>query len=160
MKILIVSDSHGDWRALQRLVEQEQPDQVLHLGDLLSDAQKLSIACPDTPVEAVWGNCDGWMPRGDTERVLTYEGVRFFMTHGHGYQVKSTQAVVLRAGRQERADVILFGHTHESILERQSDGVWLVNPGTVGGVRAEATYAVAWVEAGDVSVELKRLNEA
>lgn len=155
MKILIVSDSHGDWRGLQRMVEQEQPDQVLHLGDLLSDAQKLSFACPDTPVEAVVGNCDGWVARGETERILSYEGVRFFLTHGHGYQVKSTLGYILRAGRQAGADVVLFGHTHKALLEQQSDGMWLVNPGTAGGVHAEAAYAVAQVEAGKVRIELK-----
>lgn len=158
MKILIVSDSHGDWHTLQRLVEREKPDRVLHLGDLLGDAQKLSLVCPEISVEAVWGNCDGWVARGETERVLTYEGVRFFMTHGHGYQVKSTQAFVLRAGRQAGADVILFGHTHQAVLEQQDDGVWLVNPGTAGGVHADATYALAWAEAGTVQLELKTVD--
>lgn len=157
MKLLIVSDSHGAWKELRRLVEREKPTVVLHLGDLLADAQKLSLVCPETVVEAVAGNCDGWLCKEENDRILSYEGVRFFLTHGHGYQVKSGVGGVLAAGKSARADVILFGHTHRAMLERLSDGGWLVNPGTVGGVHADATYAVAWVEGGAVRLELREV---
>ena len=158
MKLLIVSDSHGDWRTLERLVRREKPDQVLHLGDLLGDAQKLSLACPDTPVEAVPGNCDGWFVKGDTARILSYEGVRFFLTHGHAYGVKSGLAQLIKAGQSAGADVILFGHTHRAMRDRWPDGAWVVNPGTAGGVHAQATYAVAQVREGIVELEIRNVD--
>lgn len=159
MKILIVSDSHGKWKDLQRLTEREQPDVVLHLGDLLADAQKLWLICPDVAVEAVPGNCDGWFSNQETDRILSYEGVRFFLTHGHGYQVKSGSGAVIMAGKAAQADVILFGHTHRAVLEQLGNGSWLVNPGTAGGVHEPASYAVAWVDAGAVRIELKKVFE-
>lgn len=157
MKLLIVSDSHGDWRTLQRITEEERPDAVLHLGDLLADAQKLSIVCPEVPVDAVAGNCDGFFPKTPTDLVLSYEGVRFFLTHGHAYGAKSGLAHLAMAGRKEGADVVLFGHTHQAVTERTRDGLWLVNPGTAGGVHAPATYALAFVEQGKVRFEQKNV---
>ena len=158
MKILIMSDSHGHWKKMAEIIAREMPSVVFHLGDMISDAQKLSLACPKVAVEAVLGNCDGWNTKGDTERILSYEGVRFFLTHGHGFQVKSTLSVVARAGEQARADVTLYGHTHKAHLERLPSGMWLVNPGTVGGIYELASYAVAEVENGSVSLEIKWLS--
>lgn len=155
MKLLIVSDSHGQWRVLEELVKRERPDQVFHLGDLMGDAVKLSLACPDTPVEAVVGNCDGWFAKGDTVRILSYEGVRFFLTHGHAYHVKSGLGQVVRAGQEAGADVVLFGHTHRAICDRWPDGTWVVNPGSVGGIHAEATYALAEISEGQFHVQIK-----
>jgi len=155
MKILIVSDSHGKWQVLQQIVERECPQVVFHLGDYLGDAQKLSLACPDVEIVAVPGNCDGWFINQETDDILSYEGVRFFLTHGHGYQVKSGAGAVIMAGRAAGADVILYGHTHQAVLEQLGDGSWLVNPGTAGGVYQPASYAVAWVDAGTVRIELK-----
>lgn len=159
MKILIVSDSHGRWQTLQRLVERERPDRVFHLGDLLSDAGKLSFACPDTPVEGVLGNCDGWSARGDTALTLSYEGVRFFLTHGHAYRVKSGLELLVDAARARNADVVLFGHTHRALCQCGPGGLWVVNPGTAGGVGAPATYALAQVERGCATVQLKQVEE-
>ena len=157
MKILIVSDSHGKWQDLQRITELEKPDVVFHLGDYLGDAQKLSLACPDVEIVAVPGNCDGWFLNQETDHVICYEGVRFFLTHGHGYQVKSGSGGVIMAGKAAGADVILFGHTHQALVERLTDGKWLVNPGTAGGVYMPAGYAIAWVDKGNVEIELKNI---
>lgn len=155
MKILIMSDSHGQWKQMQKIVENECPQLVFHLGDMISDAQKLSIACPNILIEAVLGNCDGWNTKGDMEHISVYEGVRFFLTHGHGYQVKNTLSLVTHAGQQAKADVTLYGHTHQAHLERLPDGMWLVNPGTVGGIAQPASYVVANVKNSVVELELK-----
>lgn len=156
MKLLILSDSHGEWRTLQRLTEKERPDAVLHLGDHIGDAQKLSMVC-DPPVEAVPGNCDGLFPKGESSRILSYEGVRFFLTHGHVYRAKSGTGILEQAGKRMGVDAVLFGHTHQALLHRTEDGLWLVNPGTAGGIYAPATYAVARVENGAVEFELKEV---
>ena len=156
MKLLILSDSHGEWRELQRVTELERPDVVIHLGDHIGDAQKLSMVC-DVPVEAVLGNCDGLFFKGESSRTLSYEGVRFFLTHGHIYRAKSGTEILAQAGTRMGVDAVLFGHTHQALIHRTPDGLWLVNPGTAGGVYAPATYAVAQVEAGTVRFELKEM---
>ena len=156
MKLLILSDSHGEWRTLQQITERERPDVVLHLGDYIGDAQKLSMVC-DLPVEAVPGNCDGLFPKGEVSRTLVYEGVRFFLTHGHVYRAKSGTEILAEAGERMGVDVVLFGHTHQATTQHLPGGLWLVNPGTAGGIHAPATYAVAQVEQGTVEFELKKV---
>lgn len=147
MKILVVSDSHGARENLRRAAERERPDRIFHLGDLVADAQWLSCALPDIPLEAVVGNCDGWT-RGEGDRLLEVEGVSFFLTHGHRYQVKSGLALLTQAGRNAGAGAVCFGHTHRALCQRWPDGTLVLNPGSAGGIHAPATYGVIEVEHG------------
>lgn len=154
MKILIVSDSHGDVAALRKAVDREKPDQVFHLGDVNRDAQRLSMSFPLLPIAAVKGNCDAWSGGEAPDRLaLTIEGIRFFLCHGHMQRVKMGTALLLHEGQGEGADVVCFGHTHKAVCQPVS-GLWLVNPGSIGG---SGTYAVAEVEHGAVTVELRTL---
>ena len=157
MKILILSDSHGDTAALRQAIDRENPDRVFHLGDMYRDAQRMAAAFSNLPLDAVLGNCDAYSgAEGPDELLTTAGGVKFFLAHGHRYHVKMGTALLLRNGLKAGADVICFGHTHRTVC-RECDGVWLVNPGTAGGVGAPATCAVAEVEDGEVSVEIKSL---
>lgn len=157
MKILILSDSHGDTAALRQAILRENPDRVFHLGDMYRDAQRMAAAFSNLPLDAVLGNCDAYSGAEGPEELLTTAGdVKFFLTHGHRYHVKMGTALLLREGQSAGADVICFGHTHRAVC-RKHNGVWLVNPGTAGGVGAPATCAVAEVEDGEVSVEIKSL---
>lgn len=157
MKILIVSDSHGDTAALRRAIGRENPDRVFHLGDMYRDAQRMSAAFPSLPMDAVLGNCDTYSGfEGPEELLTTAGGVKFFLTHGHTCHVKLGTALLLREGLKAGADVICFGHTHRAVCQ-EYEGIWLVNPGTAGGACAPATYAVAEVKDGEVSVEIKSL---
>ena len=157
MKILILSDSHGDTAALRQAITRENPDRVFHLGDMNRDAQHVAAAFPDLPLDAVLGNCDAYSGAEGPEELLTSAGgAKFFLTHGHRYHVKMGTALLVRNGQSAGADVICFGHTHRAVCRKQN-GVWLVNPGTAGGAGAPATYAVAEAKDGEVSVEIKSL---
>jgi len=158
MKILIFSDSHGNLQNMRTAVDKEQPDRVFHLGDMISDAQRLSCAYPELQIDAVVGNCDGWT-KGDGTLLIEVEGIKFMLTHGHRYQVKMTPALVVQAGKEAGADVVCFGHTHEARCSEYPDGILVVNPGTVGGVSYPASYAVAEVENGSVTCSLRSLQK-
>lgn len=146
MKLLIFSDSHGNVANMADMVRLERPDRILHLGDLVRDAQTLQEKFPDIPVSFVPGNCDGRRPDLPEERVFTLEGCRLLMTHGHTYHVKLGPAAAIRAAREAGAHLLLYGHTHEAACEFQH-GMWVVNPGSIGSL-ARPTYAVAALEAG------------
>lgn len=157
MKILIVSDSHGDTAALRKAIARENPDRVFHLGDVERDAQRIAASFPALPMDAVQGNCDAYSGgSGPDELLVTAGGVNFFLTHGHRYHVKMGTALLFRAGLDAGADVVCFGHTHRAVCKKQN-GVWLVNPGSAAGIGAPASYAVAEAENGSVSVELREL---
>lgn len=158
MKILIVSDSHGKVSALRTAVKREQPDRVFHLGDVNRDAERLAEEFPTLLIDAVVGNCDGWATENVPDQlVVTVGGVKFFLTHGHRYHVKMGIGMVVNEGKNLGADVVCFGHTHQAMHELWTGGIWVVNPGSAGGVYAPATYAVAEAENGKVSVMLKKL---
>ena len=146
MKAVVFSDSHGDTAAMREAVEREAPDQILHLGDLAGDAERLGIRFPQIPLEYVCGNCDGFTETPD-QRILRVEGKRILMMHGHRYNVKLTYASAAYAAREAEADILLFGHTHIPYCE-QVDGLWMLNPGSCGG--RGATYGVISLENGEV----------
>ena len=58
MKILVLSDSHGNLSNMVRAVDQSAPRMILHLGDCWRDGEKLHELFPDIPFEQVPGNCD------------------------------------------------------------------------------------------------------
>ena len=156
MKLLITSDSHGRVSHMQRAVEREQPDRLYHLGDVMRDLERLSLACPHVPMDGVSGNCDG-IGAGSSCMEVEVEGVRLMLTHGHLYQVKRGLTDLAAQGERLGVDGVLFGHTHQATAYQRPGGLWLINPGSVGGVRAPATYAVVMVNRGELRVELKAL---
>ena len=131
---------------MEDMVRLEHPDRILHLGDLVHDAQALQEKFPDIPVTFVPGNCDGRRPDLPEQRVFTLEGCRLLMTHGHIYHVKMGPGAAIRAAREAGAHLLCFGHTHEVYCEFQN-GMWVVNPGSIGSL-AKPTYAVAVLEDG------------
>ena len=155
MKILVVSDSHGRVGNLLEAVELELPDQVFFLGDVVRDVEDLTALDPTLTVCTVAGNCDGWSG-GAEEREFTLCGVKCYLTHGHLHHAKSGPWGLLREGKRRGVDAVFYGHTHVPCV-RQEDGIWLINPGTVGGVHNKATYAVVELEGGTLSAEIKEL---
>jgi len=156
MKILVMSDSHGWVGNILDAVELEMPDYVFHLGDLSRDVEDLQELDPTLPVCAVAGNCDGWRG-GAEEHECSVDGVKCFLTHGHLHHAKIGPWGVIKAGMERKVDAVFYGHTHQPVAERQPNGMWLINPGTIGGIYNKATYAVVETGNGIRSVEIKEL---
>lgn len=128
-KILVLSDSHGNVGNMVRAVKREEPDLVIHLGDCVVDAQELQKECPRNTIVGVPGNCDYSMD--DTERVLTIDGFRILICHGHTYGVKMSYLSLELHAKEVEADIALFGHTHK-IFYDHNNGVAMLNPGSIG----------------------------
>lgn len=143
MKILVLSDSHGVMEYMQWAVEREKPDEIIHLGDHIDDAERLAEQYWSIPVLRVPGNCDR---RYDVpeKAVRDIGGVRIFFTHGHRYQVKLTQQRLEYAAMEAGAQVALFGHTHIAKCS-QYNGIWLMNPGACGAF-GRKTYGIITIE--------------
>ncbi len=140
MKVLVISDTHGTVnRALSALSLAEPVDAVIHLGDGSADAELLREAL-DVPVISIAGNCDTGS-RAPRERLWECEGKRILLTHGDAYQVKSGLARLRQRAEEIGADAVLFGHTHQIVLDNHS-GILLVNPGTLSNAALHRSYAV------------------
>ncbi|MCI6646575.1 MAG: YfcE family phosphodiesterase [Oscillospiraceae bacterium] len=147
MKIAVFSDTHKHIGDAARVIDREQPDLVIHLGDHIRDAYALAGQFPHTPMECVPGNCD-YAPAEPETKLLTLCGVRVMITHGHNYRVKYEMDSLLNAAYFQGADMVLFGHTHRPVNDRV-EGLYVVNPGTAG-MGSSPTWALIELEPGKV----------
>ncbi len=128
-KLIIVSDSHGNKKGIDKLGTLiAENDFFLHLGDGAMDAREIMREFPEKTYLCA-GNCDFFSPL-PTEGILQVEGVKIFYCHGHKYRVKSTLQTLALAAKERNADVVLYGHTHTSLIS-EIQGVTLINPGSL-----------------------------
>ena len=141
MKVLVLSDSHGNLTNMVRAVEAESPHMIVHLGDGWREARQLHGQFPMLPFYQVPGNCD-FRPSEPAEQLLFWEEKRVLICHGHTYGVLSLIDIlvdgryvdVLRAGyaaEEENLDLFLFGHTHQPLVDMRGKTLFL-NPGSIG----------------------------
>lgn len=151
MKIAVFSDSHGRTAPLLAALREAEPDLLLFLGDGAKDLEKIKTQLPQTPVKAVCGNCDYSSALPETE-LLTADGVRIFMTHGHLHKVKGGSLYALaEAADSAGASLALYGHTHRARLETIGS-VTTLNPGSCGmGERSFALVVTDGVRGFTVS---------
>ena len=91
MKIAVFSDTHGFSRGMINAVEEYKPDQVIHLGDGMNDAEKVREMFPQIPVCCVPGNCDGYYDNEEAYKLITLGPLKAFLTNGHRYAVRGGQ---------------------------------------------------------------------
>ena len=126
MKTLIVSDSHGNSRIIERIMAAEPNiDCVIHLGDGADDLTGLTGYLPSYQLK---GNNDPSF-FGFPQKLVTYIGnIKFFACHGHLLDVKYGLTKLYYSAKQDECRLALFGHTHIPFTE-EGDGVTLFNPG-------------------------------
>ncbi len=132
MRILVVSDTHGDIRNLAEVIRiNSTAEVVIHCGDGADELEEAKRMFPDRMFISVRGNCDFCTQSPYTETIIL-EGKKIFVTHGHLYSVKSDLLKLSLGAKENGADVVLFGHTHMP-LELYQSGVYYLNPGSLRG---------------------------
>lgn len=174
MKFLIASDIHGSAYWAERLmsaIEEEQPDRVILLGDLLYHGPRNDLPRDYAPkrvipllndlaksgrVIAVRGNCEAEVDQmvlefpcmSDSALVMDSDGRELFCTHGHvfgaGMHNSVDNAPVLPVG-----SALVYGHTHIKVNEESQEhpGLWLFNPGSVS-IPKDGTHSYGIYEDG------------
>ncbi len=143
MRILIISDSHGDTKRFDKAIESFEPDMIIHLGDIERDVQYIESVYPHIPCHGVLGNNDPWVRR-ESEKVIEVEGVKIFMTHGHGYSVWDKGETVAKRAEELGCQVALFGHSHVA-SDEIFGSVRAFNPGSISRPRV-GEYSVGILE--------------
>jgi hypothetical protein len=153
MKLCIVSDSHDRADPLAEAVRSGAADgaaAVIHCGDIIGTQTLRAAMSVGLPLHVIHGNNLGdpislsrWAR--DSNGLLYYHGAdarldlagrRIFVVHypEYGYAMACTGDW----------DLVCCGHSHVAGIERVpnvKNGVtWLVNPGTVAGLAAPATW--------------------
>lgn len=146
MKVGIVSDSHGNTRAIDAMLAHPAAQDVrlwFHAGDVVPDAEYLEMMT-DTEVVRVAGNCDWPDERVRDDEVREVAGHRIFLTHGHIYGVRYTTQMLREQAEACGADVAIYGHTH--VAEVSPGKLTVLNPGSVARPRDDAMGSFAVME--------------
>ena len=168
MKLLIASDIHGSayWCGkLLELAQQEQPDKLVILGDVLYHGPRNDLPAQYAPKQVIamlsdWkekilcvrGNCEAEVdqmvlpfPCMSTYSQLLVDGKTLFLTHGHHYNPDALPQL-------EAGDVFLYGHTHVK-LDEVRQGVRCLNPGSVS-IPKDGSHSCLIFENGEFSFRI------
>lgn len=165
MKLVIASDIHGSgyWcRRLIDLVEAEQPDRLILLGDLLYHGPRNDLPRDYAPkavismlsayadkIIAVRGNCEAEVDQmvlpfpcmADYAQLLV-DGKTFYLTHGHHANPDCLPPL-------PEGSIFLFGHTHVK-MDAMCGGIRCLNPGSVS-IPKDKTHSCFVYENGEFS---------
>lgn len=148
MKILVLSDTHGDIDKAEKAIRNNKDiELVIHLGDYFRDAQKLSGLFPGMRIEYIYGNSDFMIDDVPAEKMLEIEGKKIFITHGHRYSVKWDYDKLYKKAEELKADLLLFGHTHIADIVCKGN-YYVVNPGSISDPRdnSNESYAIVQID--------------
>lgn len=180
MKFVIGSDIHGaaDWcQKFMKVIQDEKPDRVLLLGDLLYHGPRNDLPADYAPkrviemlngisnqVIAVRGNCEAEVDQmvldfpcmSDHNVVIDPDvlgdtgNITFtlFLTHGHIYGPGLHNSVDRWPTLPEHS-ALVYGHTHKKVNEvlPNHPGVIVFNPGSVG-IPKDGTHSCGVYENG------------
>jgi uncharacterized protein len=168
MKICIVSDSHDRADALARAVREgaaEGASAVIHCGDLIGTHTVRPAMSAGLVLHLIHGNnlgdptslhrlsqeSAGQVRYHGVDARLELGGRRIFVVHypEYGHAMACTG----------NWDLVCCGHSHAAAIEQVANvkggTTWLVNPGTVAGISAPATWIVGDLDS--MSFELRNL---
>lgn len=129
MKILVVSDTHGNIDSVVHNMENMGKfDMLFHLGDYVEDGLNIGRAF-NIPTIIVRGNGDLLRPDYNFDELVEIKGKKIFLTHGHKNNVKQGITNLYYKALELNVDLVLFGHTHVPMIEK-IDGLTIMNPGS------------------------------
>jgi putative phosphoesterase len=156
MRAILIADTHITRTGTRRLRDSvyralQTADLILHAGDVVV-GEVLDDLARFAPAYAVLGNNDRELDLPGT-LVVEVAGVRIGMIHDSGP----------RAGRERRlarrfpdADLVVFGHSHIPLVERDGDRV-LFNPGSPTDRRRQPHFTIGTVDLEDGRILRPRL---
>ncbi len=144
MRIGVMSDTHGEAAAAQRILPQlGEIGLLLHAGDHYTDAQSIGQG-QKFPVQAVRGNCD-YFTEGPGQLLLECAGKKLLLLHGHQFNVKRGYAGIIAYAKTVKPDLVVFGHTHIPAVFN-AEGMVFVNPGSLFFPRGLASPSYGIIE--------------
>lgn len=168
MKFVIASDLHGSafWCGkLMEVIENEQPDRILLLGDLLYHGPRNDLPRDYAPKQvipmlsryadkilAIRGNCEAEVdqmvlpfPCMADYAVVNDQGLTIYMTHGHHASPDHLPAL-------PEGSVFLSGHTHVK-MDEVRNGIRCINPGSVS-IPKDGSHSCMIYENGEFRVRI------
>jgi putative phosphoesterase len=159
VKVLVISDSHGAVfeSHINEMKTHGDYDILIHCGDKYKDAQKFADKLNIDTVYQVPGNCDYDV----VEKGILFKeimGRNVLITHGHIHNVKYNLNALKNFAKENNADVVLFGHTHDQLTEYM-DNILFFNPGsTIFPRRGNGSYGILEFTENDIKCSVMDLE--
>ena len=151
MKVLIVSDIHGGYNNMKKVLEDNPEfDLLLILGDILYGSSESSNLVDllnnyTSKIISVCGNCDSFTDNSGLNffddklyATVPIDGKLAFITHGHIYNKYNMPVLPY--------DIYIQGHTHIPIMD-YGDKLYL-NPGSITRPRGIGQKSYIFYENG------------
>jgi len=149
MLIAVIADTHlprGTRRLPEACVERiAGTDLLLHAGDFSTLDVLRELEAIGPPVVGVHGNVDSadLLRLLPAERVVEAEGATIAMIHDAGPRTGRLERLRSRFG--DRADVVVFGHSHMPLHEQAPDGFQILNPGSPTARRRAPSHTMGLI---------------
>jgi uncharacterized protein len=148
MRIGILSDTHDNLPKIEKAVKlfnQKKVDFVLHAGDFVAPFTIDKLRKLSCEWRGVFGNNDGEKKGLSAKSQGRIKNAPLRIRLGGKKITLVHDRAILDFG-EEKADLIIFGHTHQAGVSRLN-GKLIVNPGECSGwVSGDASVAVADLE--------------
>ncbi|WP_022934546.1 metallophosphoesterase family protein [Mesomycoplasma moatsii] len=141
VKILVLSDIHGNTKILQKIIDNVEHDYSIIAGD---------FTCDDSIINkyinfAVRGNND-WNSSFKDELDFEINGIKFHLEHGHligSYSQLDNYEFMHKVLIDQKCDILIHGHTHIPKIFEYKEGL-VMNPGSTTFPRggSNASYAI------------------
>ena len=166
MALGFINDTHGGYQNTVAALELlEDCELICHLGDVLYHGPRNALPESYDPARLaellkmrddilyVRGNCDADVDEmvlekdlSQKSRVVTYDGIRFFLVHGY----EETEEERIQRARDLGCRVVVTGHTHVKVLE-EKDGIILLNPGSTT-IPKDGSSSLAIYDKGEITL--------
>ncbi len=154
MKLLLISDVHGDFQTMEKIIEANQDaDFKFFMGDFQTNkyaeqelANKFDFV--------VMGNNDH-PGISDKELLVELDGIKIYMTHGDRFftfKEYVSKDKLAKVAEQHGATLALHGHDHKASIS-QHGSVTVFNPGSPSYPRfgSKASYGIIEIDNGEIT---------
>ncbi len=169
LKILVISDSHGFLEYMIEAYKKEMPDVIIGAGDHIEDIKNFMYMFDNKEIITVLGNCDYLQSsaeeikteikfigdrneNSELEKFFEIREKKFLLSHGHAYNVKYSKNEIEKRGKERRADIVVFGHTHIKYFEKK-EGIFYFNPGSI----ANQEYGIIKILDNEIEFSHKKI---
>ena len=171
MKICIISDSHDRRSSLAAAVTEAKSlgaQAVLHCGDLVAPSTLHAIQPLGLPIHLVHGNNTGDLYNLCRLAAKSNSGVIYYGQDG-SFELGGRRIFIVHYPHYAKAmaltgdyDLVCNGHEHHAVIEEirniKGGETLRIDPGTVGGVSAPATYVLG--DLVSMTFEIRRVSES
>ena len=150
-RIAIISDSHDNWPNIEKAIKYLNKQKIriiIHCGDVCAPLtlEEMTKLFKGDQIHLVKGNVDGDI-EGFKKVAKKYKKLKFYGQTGkveiNGLKMVFCHFpfVAKKMAESQKYDFVFHGHTHKPWQEKIGKTI-IINPGTLAGLFAKATFAI------------------